>query len=70
MLVVASIFNLIYLLAGNGRNFITSTHDSYLISAESADEADSWVATIKRVLHEVSDTIEMITRVHVNERDC
>jgi hypothetical protein len=38
--------------AGSGRDFITSTHDSYLIAADTSDEADLWVAAIKRVLHE------------------
>ena len=32
---------------------MSTTHDSYLISAESAEDANSWVAAIKRALHEV-----------------
>ena len=39
--------------AGSGRDSITSTHDSYMISAESTEDADEWVAAIKRVLYEV-----------------
>jgi len=33
---------------------ITGNHESYLISAESAEIADVWVAAIRRVMHEVS----------------
>lgn len=40
-------------VAGSGRGYITSTHDTYLIGAETAEEADSWVCAIRRVLHEV-----------------
>ena len=39
-------------VAGRGRQ-ISNTHDTYLINAESAQEADSWVAAIRRVMHEV-----------------
>lgn len=38
--------------AGQGQQ-ISSTHDTFLISAESAGEADDWVAAIRRVMHEV-----------------
>ncbi|XP_019849875.1 PREDICTED: rho GTPase-activating protein 24-like [Amphimedon queenslandica] len=40
------------IIAGSGRDSITSTHDSYMISAESTEDADEWVAAIKRVLYE------------------
>lgn len=43
-----------YITAGSGRDSITSTHDSYMISSESSEDADEWVAAIKRVLYEVS----------------
>ena len=39
-------------VAGRGQQ-ISNTHDTYLISAESAGEADDWVAAIRRVMHEV-----------------
>lgn len=39
-------------VAGRGQQ-ISNTHDTYLISAESAVEADDWVAAIRRVMHEV-----------------
>eukprot|EP00731_Ephydatia_muelleri_P026688 Em0018g788a len=38
--------------AGDDKRVISSTHDTYLMSAESAEAADQWVATIKRVMHE------------------
>lgn len=41
-------------LAGNAGKLIASNHESYLISADSAEMADSWVAAIRRVMHEVS----------------
>lgn len=40
------------IVAGSGKNYITTTHDSYMISAETAEEANAWVASIKRALHE------------------
>ena len=39
--------------AGKERQVISSNHDTYLISAESAEDANNWVAAIKRVMHEV-----------------
>lgn len=41
-------------IAGNAGQVISSNHDTYLISADSAEMADSWVAAIRRVMHEVS----------------
>lgn len=38
--------------AGDNKRVISSTHDTYLMSAESAEAADQWVATIRRVMHE------------------
>lgn len=39
--------------AGSAGQGITSNHETYLISADSAQLADSWVAAIRRVIHEV-----------------
>lgn len=39
--------------AGNAGQGITSNHETYLISADSADLADTWVEAIRRVMHEV-----------------
>ena len=41
------------LIAGSAGQVITGNHETYLISADSAELADSWVAAIRRVLHEV-----------------
>ena len=41
------------LTAGNDRQVITSTHNTYLISADNGEAADNWVAAIRRVMHEV-----------------
>lgn len=40
------------IVAGKEHQVITSNHDTYLISAESAEDANDWVAAIKRVMHE------------------
>jgi phosphoribosylformimino-5-aminoimidazole carboxamide ribonucleotide (ProFAR) isomerase len=40
-------------VAGSAGQVITGNHESYLISADSAESADSWVAAIRRVMHEV-----------------
>ena len=42
------------LVAGSAGQVITGNHETYLISADSAESADSWVAAIRRVMHEVS----------------
>ena len=42
------------LAAGGSGQVITGNHESYLISAESAEVADGWVIAIRRVMHEVS----------------
>lgn len=39
-------------VAGHGQQ-LSKTHETYLISAESAQDADDWVAAIRRVMHEV-----------------
>ena len=39
-------------VAGRGQQ-ISNTHDTYLISADTAALADDWVAAIRRVMHEV-----------------
>ena len=39
--------------AGRDRQGITSTHETYLISADTAEEADRWLTAIRRVMHEV-----------------
>ena len=44
------------LVAGSAGQVITGNHETYLISADSAESADSWVAAIRRVMHEVSYT--------------
>ena len=41
-------------VAGSAGQVITGNHETYLISADSAESADSWVAAIRRVMHEVS----------------
>lgn len=40
------------IVAGNDRQVITSTHNTYLISADNGEAADNWVAAIRRVMHE------------------
>jgi len=40
------------IVSGSDRQGITSTHETYLITADTADEADQWVAAIRRVMHE------------------
>ena len=39
--------------AGNAGQVITGNHNTYLISADSAELAEQWVAAIRRVMHEV-----------------
>jgi hypothetical protein len=39
------------IISGRGQQ-ISNTHNTYLISADSAAEADEWVAVIRRVMHE------------------
>ena len=41
-------------VAGSAGQVITGNHETYLISADSAESADGWVAAIRRVMHEVS----------------
>ena len=43
-------------VAGSAGQVITGNHETYLISADSSESADSWVAAIRRVMHEVSHT--------------
>lgn len=40
-------------VAGSAGQVITGNHNTYVISAESADSADGWVAAIRRVMFEV-----------------
>ena len=39
--------------AGSAGQGISSNHETYLISADSAELADSWVTAIRAVMHEV-----------------
>lgn len=46
------VFHVYIYVAGRGQQ-LSKTHETYLISAESAQDADDWVAAIRRVMHEV-----------------
>ena len=59
--------------AGNEGQVITSTHDTYPISAESAEDADSWVAAINGVMREVELTVCLsvcLSKKSVDWTDC